>query len=187
MSRHEEVPNEMVFATVDSNEVSTLNELRPSDFDSFIGQRDVSDHLKIMLRAARERGHVADHILLAGPPGLGKTSLAHIVSTEMQSQLRVTSGPVLTRPGDAAAILSDLSEGDVLFIDEIHRLQRSVEEMLYLAMEDRRVDVMVGRGPSARSIRIDLPPFTLVGATTRTVISAGMPIAWASAPLAILN
>ena len=173
MSRHEEAPSEIVFAAVDSNEVSTLNELRPSDFDSFIGQRDVSDHLKIMLRAARERGHVADHILLAGPPGLGKTSLAHIVSTEMQSQLRVTSGPVLTRPGDAAAILSDLAEGDVLFIDEIHRLQRSVEEMLYLAMEDRRVDVMVGRGPSARSIRIDLPPFTLVGATTRTGLLAG--------------
>ncbi len=125
-----------------------------------------------MLGAARVRGQVVDHLLFAGPPGLGKTSLATIVANEMSAGLRVTSGPVLTRPGDLAALLTDLRDGDVLFIDELHRLTRSVEEVLYPAMEDRRLDVMIGRGPSARSIRLDLPRFTLVGATTRTGLVA---------------
>lgn len=147
-------------------------DLRPRSIDDFQGQNDIVSHLRILLSAARQRGHVADHILLAGPPGLGKTSLAGIVASEMGTNLRITSGPILTRPGDLAALLTDLAEGDVLFIDEIHRLHRSVEEMLYPAMEDRRLDVMVGRGPSARSIRLELPTFTLVGATTRTGLVA---------------
>jgi Holliday junction DNA helicase RuvB len=146
--------------------------LRPDRLADFVGQRELVGHLDIVLGSARSRGQVADHLLFAGPPGLGKTSLAAIVASEMGATLRVTAGPVLSRPGDVAALLTDLAEGDVLFIDEIHRLTRSVEEVLYSAMEDRRLDVMVGRGPSARSIRLELAPFTLVGATTRTGLVA---------------
>jgi Holliday junction DNA helicase RuvB len=156
-----------------SRDVRDDADLRPRDIEEFQGQSEVVSHLRILLSAARQRGQVADHILLAGPPGLGKTSLAGIVASEMGTNLRITSGPILTRPGDLAALLTDLAEGDVLFIDEIHRLHRSVEEVLYPAMEDRRLDVMVGRGPSARSIRLELPTFTLVGATTRTGLVAG--------------
>ncbi len=142
--------------------------LRPESLDEFVGQPDLVGHLRIVLSAAKARAQCVDHLLFAGPPGLGKTSLAAIVAAEMGAALRVTSGPVLARPGDLVAMLSDLNSGDVLFIDEIHRLPRTVEEILYPALEDRRVDVMVGRGPSSRSIRLDLAPFTLVGATTRT-------------------
>jgi Holliday junction DNA helicase RuvB len=137
-----------------------------------VGQRELVRHLEIVLGSAKARNQSADHLLFAGPPGLGKTSLASIVAVEMGSGLRITSGPVLSRPGDLAALLTDLRDGDVLFIDEIHRLSRAVEEVLYPAMEDRRLDVMIGRGPSARSIRLDLPNFTLVGATTRTGLVA---------------
>ena len=146
--------------------------LRPTSLGEFVGQRELVGHLEIVLGSARTRRQSSDHLLFAGPPGLGKTSLASIVAHEMGSGLRVTSGPVLVRPGDLVALLTDLQEGEVLFIDEIHRLPRAVEEILYPAMEDRRLDVMIGRGPTSRSIRLDLPRFTLVGATTRTGLVA---------------
>ncbi len=147
--------------------------LRPRSLTEFVGQSDLVEHLGIMLLAARQRRQPVDHILFAGPPGLGKTSLAGIVAAEMAAGLRITAGPVLTRAGDLAALLTDLQEGDVLFIDEIHRLHRSVEEMLYSAMEDGRLDILIGKGPTARSIRLELPKFTLVGATTRTGLVSG--------------
>ncbi len=147
--------------------------LRPRTLGEFVGQGQLTEHLQIVIEAARRRGQPADHLLFAGPPGLGKTSLAGIVATEMGVGLRVTSGPVLVRPGDLAALLTDLQEGDVLFIDEIHRLHRSVEEVLYPAMEDFKLDILIGKGPTARSLRLDLPRFTLVGATTRTGLVAG--------------
>jgi Holliday junction DNA helicase RuvB len=146
--------------------------LRPRTLAEFVGQPDLVGHLSIVLEAARRRGHPSDHLLFAGPPGLGKTTLAGIVAQEMGVGLRITSGPILARSGDLAATLTDLQEGDVLFIDEIHRLARSVEETLYPAMEDGKLDVLLGKGPTARSIRLDLPRFTLVGATTRTGLVA---------------
>jgi Holliday junction DNA helicase RuvB len=147
--------------------------LRPRSLDDFVGQRELKEHLAILLEAARRRGQAADHLLFAGPPGLGKTTMAGIVATEMGTALRVTSGPALERAGDLAAILTNLEEGDVLFIDEIHRLSRAVEEVLYPGMEDFQLDIVIGKGPSARSIRLDLPRFTLVGATTRTGLIQG--------------
>lgn len=142
--------------------------LRPRTLDEFVGQSSTKEHLQIILDAAAERGEPADHLLFAGSPGLGKTTLAHIVANTMGVGLRVTSGPALERAGDLAAIVTNLEEGDVLFIDEIHRLPRIVEEVLYPAMEDGELDLVIGKGPAARSIRVDLPAFTLVGATTRT-------------------
>lgn len=141
--------------------------LRPKTLDDFIGQRKIKENLKVFIEAAKMRNEPLDHVLLSGPPGLGKTTLAHIIAREMGSQIRITSGPAIERPGDLAAILTNLKEGDVIFIDEIHRLSHVVEEILYSAMEDFEIDIIIGKGPSARSIRLELPRFTLVGATTR--------------------
>lgn len=141
--------------------------LRPLSFDEYVGQDRVKDNLKVFIQAARERGEALDHVLFSGPPGLGKTTLAHIIAREMGANIKTTSGPVIERAGDLAAILTNLEKGDVLFVDEIHRLNRVIEEILYPAMEDYQLDIIIGQGPSARSIKLDLPPFTLVGATTR--------------------
>jgi Holliday junction DNA helicase RuvB len=142
--------------------------LRPRGFDEYIGQEQVKENLKVSIAAARGRNDVLDHILFHGPPGLGKTSLAYIIAREMGVNIRATSGPIVERPGDLAALLTNLDEGDVLFIDEIHRLNHIVEEVLYPAMEDYQIDIMIGQGPAARSIKLDLKRFTLVGATTRS-------------------
>ena len=141
--------------------------LRPKYFNEYIGQREAKDNLNIYIQAAKQRGEALDHVLLYGPPGLGKTTLAGIIANELGVNFRITSGPAIEKAGDLAAILTNLDEHDVLFIDEIHRLSRSVEEVLYSAMEDYALDIIIGKGPSARSVRIDLPKFTLVGATTR--------------------
>jgi len=143
------------------------NTLRPSAFDEFSGQQKIVDNLKIFIAAAKKRGESLDHVLLTGPPGLGKTTLSFIIAHEMGTDIKITSGPVLDKPADLAGILTNLSEGDVLFIDEIHRVNAVVEEYLYSAMEDYRLDIMIDSGPSARSIQLSLPKFTLVGATTR--------------------
>jgi Holliday junction DNA helicase RuvB len=147
--------------------------LRPRSLAEFVGQAELKNRLRIILEAARRRGQAVDHLLFAGPPGLGKTTLAGIVANEMDVHLHVTSGPTLERAGDLAAILTKLGEGDVLFIDEIHRLSRAVEEVLYPAVEDFQLDIVLGKGPAARSIRLDLPRFTLIGATTRTGLITG--------------
>lgn len=149
------------------------NELRPTALADFVGQPQLKLRLSVMIEAARTRGEPVDHLLFAGPPGLGKTSLAAIVASESGAGLRVTSGPAITRPGDLAALLSDLSVGDVLFIDEIHRLPKVVEELLYVSMEDYKLDVVIGKGPTARTLRLELPRFTLVGATTRSGMVSG--------------
>lgn len=141
--------------------------LRPRNLDEYIGQSAVVDNLKVYIQAAKKRGDAMDHVLLAGPPGLGKTSLAHIIAEELGVEIRPTSGPILERGGDLAAILNSLQPREVLFIDEIHRMNRAVEEVLYSAMEDFRIDVMLGQGPGAQSVSLPLPPFTLIGATTR--------------------
>jgi holliday junction DNA helicase RuvB len=148
--------------------VSNLDQtLRPSSWDEYVGQEKIKENLRILLTAAKERGHAAEHVLLYGPPGLGKTTLAHLISKTLGTNMRTTSGPAIERVGDLAAILTNLTPGDVLFIDEIHRLSKTVEEVLYPAMESGVLDIIIGKGPSARTVQLELPPFTLVAATTR--------------------
>lgn len=161
---------------VDEKEVGFLDQtLRPSRWDDYIGQKIIKDNLHILLTAAQERSHPPEHILFYGPPGLGKTTLAHLIAKETGAQIKITSGPAILKVGDLASVLTNLSAGDILFIDEIHRLNKAIEEVLYPAMESGKLDIIIGKGPSARTIQLDLPPFTLIAATTR--------IALLSAPL----
>ncbi len=157
----------LISPQTDNEESSQERALRPKILKEYVGQNEVCEQMEIFIQAARSRNEALDHVLVFGPPGLGKTTLSHIIANEMQVGLRQTSGPVIEKPGDLAAILTNLDEHDVLFIDEIHRLSPVVEEILYPAMEDYQLDIMIGDGPAARSIKLDLPPFTLVGATTR--------------------
>lgn len=152
----------------DQQEQELENTLRPKDFANYIGQERLKKNLQLAITAAKKRDEPLDHVLLYGPPGLGKTTMASVIANEMGAQIRITSGPAIDRAGDLASLLTNLQDGDVLFIDEIHRLNRSVEEVLYSAMEDYKLDIILGKGPSARSLRLDLPRFTLIGATTRT-------------------
>lgn len=160
--------NRMVSPDFAPGETELENSLRPKTLDDYIGQEKAKENLSIYIKAAKQRGEPLDHVLLHGPPGLGKTTLSGIIANEMGVNLRMTSGPAIEKPGDLAALLTNLNDGDVLFIDEIHRISRNVEEVLYPAMEDFAVDIIIGKGPSARSIRLDLNRFTLVGATTRS-------------------
>src|SRR5437660_7693982 len=157
----------IISGTAAAEEEAVERAIRPRRLEEYVGQLPVKTQLEIFIRAAGQRGEALDHVLIFGPPGLGKTTLAHIIAAELGVNLRQTSGPVLERPGDLAALLTNLQARDVLFIDEIHRLSPVVEEILYPAMEDNQIDIMIGEGPAARSIKLDLPPFTLIGATTR--------------------
>jgi len=157
----------LVNSQMDGEEIQFDNKLRPSQLTEYVGQEKIKENLEIFISAAKMRQESLDHVLFYGPPGLGKTTLANIIATEMNANIKSTSGPVIEKSGDLAALLTNLKDGDVLFIDEIHRLSNIIEETLYSAMEDYKLDIMIGQGPSARSIKLDLPPFTLVGATTR--------------------
>jgi Holliday junction DNA helicase RuvB len=157
--------------TKSQTEESFLDQaLRPSSWDEYIGQKHIKDNVKILLKAAEERGHVPEHVLFYGPPGLGKTTLAHLIAKETGKQIKITSGPAIEKVGDLASILTNLAPGDIIFIDEIHRLNKMVEEILYPAMESGVLDIIIGKGPSARTIQLDLPPFTLIAATTRVAL-----------------
>ncbi|HEY5833640.1 Holliday junction branch migration DNA helicase RuvB [Streptomyces sp.] len=169
----DETPERLVGAAADREDQAVEAALRPKDLGEFIGQERVRQQLDLVLKAARQRGATADHVLLSGAPGLGKTTLSMIIAAEMGVPIRITSGPAIQHAGDLAAILSSLGEGEVLFLDEIHRMSRPAEEMLYMAMEDFRVDVVIGKGPGATAIPLEIPPFTLVGATTRAGLLPG--------------
>jgi len=164
----QDIPERTITPQADANDQNFEMSVRPRAFEEFVGQKKIKENLKVYIQAAKQREEALDHVLFCGPPGLGKTTLAHIISTELGSEIKITSGPVLERPGDLAAILTNLADKDILFIDEIHRLPRIAEEILYPAMEDYQLDIIIGQGPSARSLKLNLPRFTLIGATTRT-------------------
>lgn len=164
----QDIPERTITPQADDTDLNFEMSVRPRSFEEFVGQDKIKENLKVYIQATKQRDESLDHVLFCGPPGLGKTTLAHIISTELGSEIKVTSGPVLERPGDLAAILTNLTDKDILFIDEIHRLPRIAEEILYPAMEDYQLDIIIGQGPSARSLKLNLPRFTLIGATTRT-------------------